>query len=89
MAVLVQQGTSPLFHPHQRPVVGLVQNLSGHIDKRFDHLEESLRQATTDPTTQRTHTEKTDQELQQILILRTLDPLRARQNIQELQVPRG
>ena len=84
VAVLVAGYIASVPSP-QRPVVGLVQNLSGHIDKRFDHLEESLRQATTDPTTQRTHTEKTDQELQQILILRTLDPLRARQNIQELQ----
>ena len=75
----------------QRPFLGVVQNVTEHIDKRFDHLEESLPQAATDPITQKVHTDQVAQELSIILMVRAFDVLSARRAIQKLRdrVERG
>ena len=70
--------------PDQRPTVGMLQELSGQFNERFNHLEETSLLTLTDPILQQAHTEKADQGLDQILMLRAFEPLRARQNIQEL-----
>ena len=74
--------------PDQRPTVGMFQELSGQFNERFDHLEEASPLTLTNPILQQAHTEKADQGLDQILMLRAFEPLRARQNIQELCVSR-
>ena len=75
----------------QRPVFGLLQELSGHIDERFDHLQENLPLTAADPFTQKAHTDQAIRELSIILIVRVLDPLKSRRSIQKLldQVKRG
>ena len=75
----------------QRPVFGLLQEVSGHIDERFDHLQENLPLAAADPITQKAHTDQAIRELSIILIVRVLDPLKSRRSIQKLldQVERG
>ena len=70
--------------PDQRPTVGMLQELSGQFNERFDHLEEASPFTLTNPILQQAHTEKADQGLDQILMLRAFEPLRARQNIQAL-----
>ncbi len=65
----------------QRPLAGMIQILSGSIAE----LKGVIPQTSFDPITQRSHTEKAEQELDEILMLRIFYPLRARRNIQELQ----
>ena len=70
----------------QHPIAGMLQEISGQFNERFDCLEEVRPTALTDPRTQQAHTEKADQELNTILVLRAFYLARARQNIQELWV---
>ena len=71
--------------PDQRAVVGFMQNISRHSDERFNDLKKNLPQAAADPITQKAHTEEADRALDEVLVLRTLVPLRARQNLENLR----
>ena len=55
-----------------------------HITNTGD-AEKARPSASIDPITQQAHTDQAEKALSQILMLRALDPLRARRNIQELQ----
>lgn len=69
----------------QRPATGMLQEMFGHFNERFDRLEETRLPALSDPIVRQAHTDQAEKTLSQILMLRALDPLRARRNIQELQ----
>ena len=62
----------------------IAQQVSRQVSEISENLDEIRPSAFTDPILQQAHTEKADQELDKILMLRAVDPLRARQNIQEL-----
>ena len=68
----------------QRPIAGMFQEMFGSVHERFDHLEETRLSILSDPIIQEAHTDQAKEELSRILMLRTFDPRRARQNIQEL-----
>ncbi len=68
----------------QHPIAGMVQQVSKQVSEISEQLDEIRPSVFTDPIIQQAHTEKADQELDKILMLRAVDPLRARQNIQEL-----
>ena len=68
----------------QRPAAGMLQEMFGYFDKRFDRLEPTRLSILKDPIIQQAHTERAEEELSRILMLRTFDQPRARQNIQEL-----
>ena len=85
VAVLVA-GYITSIPPDQRPIAGMLQEIYGQFNERFDRLEEVRPTALTDPRTQQAHTEKANQELNTILTLRAFYPARARKNIQELWV---
>ena len=84
VAILVA-GYIASIPPDQRPVAGMLQEMFGQFDKRFDRLEETRLLVLRDPIIQQAHTDQAEKALSQILILRAFDPKRARQNIQELQ----
>ena len=67
-----------------RPMAGMIQELSGHLDERFDQLEGARRSALADAITQKTHTDHAEQELTRIRRLRALDPGRSLRKSQEL-----
>ena len=69
----------------QRPFAGMFQEMFGHVNERFDRLEEAHLSVLSDPIIQQAHTDQAEKVLSQILILRAFDPQRARQNIQALQ----
>ena len=69
----------------QRPLAGMLQEMFGSVHERFDHLEETRLPILSDPIIQQVHTHKAEEELSRILMLRALDPLRSRRNIQELR----
>ena len=69
----------------QRPLAGMLQEMFGSVHERFDRLEETRLPILSDPIIQQVHTHKAEEELSRILMLRALDPLRARRNIQELR----
>ena len=69
----------------QLSTVAMIQTLSSSFTEHASLVEGKISQALFDPITQRSHTEKAEQELDKIRVLRTFDPLRARQNIQVLQ----
>ena len=68
----------------QLPLAGMVQDLSGRMEERFDRLEEARLAASTDSVTRKVHTDQAEQELAKILRLRAFDPIRARRNCEEL-----
>ena len=68
----------------QLPLAGMVQDLSGRMEERFDRLEEARLSASTDSVTRNVHTDQAEQELAKILRLRAFDPIRARRNCEEL-----
>ena len=81
VAAILVAGYITSISSDQRPLAGMIQTLSGSIAK----LKGIIPQTSFDPITQRSHTEKAEQELDEILMLRIFYPLRARRNIQELQ----
>ena len=83
VAILVA-GYIASIPPDQRPVAGMLQEMFGHFDKRFDRLEPTRLSILKDPIIQQAHTDRAEEELSRILMLRTFDQPRARQNIQEL-----
>ena len=60
----------------------MFQELSGQLQERLDHLERTNLLA--DPVIRQAHSDQTTQKLSEILMLRSIDPPRARHNIQEL-----
>ena len=68
----------------QSLIAGMVQQVSRQVSEISENLDEIRPSAFADPILQQAHTEKANQELDKILMLRAVDPLRARQNIQEL-----
>ena len=84
VAILVA-GYIASIPPDQRPVAGMLREMFGHFNERFDRLEETRLSTLRDPIIQRVHTDQTEEELSRILTLRTFDPQRARRNIQVLQ----
>ena len=68
----------------QRPIAGMVQEVSRQVDDVSEQLHEIQLSALVNPITQKAHTEKATQELDKILALRAFDLPRARKNIQEL-----
>lgn len=66
----------------QRPLAGMVQELSGQLQNRFDRLERTSLH--TDPITQKAHTDQATQKLSEIIRLRSIDTPSARRSIQEL-----
>ena len=83
MAILVA-GYIASIGSDQHPIAGMVQQVSKQVSEISEQLDEIRPSVFTDPIIQQAHTEKADQELDKILMLRAVDPLRARQNIQEL-----
>ena len=69
----------------QRPATGMLQEMYGHFNERFDRLEANRLPALSDPIVRQAHTDQAEKTLSQILMLRALDPFRARRNIQELK----
>ena len=63
---------------------GIAQQVSRQVSEISENLDGILPSVLTNPILQQVHTEKVGQELDEILILRAFEPLRARQNIQEL-----
>ena len=68
----------------QRPVAGMIQELSGDLHQRFDQLQGARLAAPTDSVTQKAHTDHAEEELAKILLLRAFDPVRCRRHSQEL-----
>ena len=58
---------------------------SGQMSKVSEHLRAIRSSAVIDSTLQQAHTEKANQELNKVLVLRALDTLRSRRDIQQLQ----
>ena len=69
--------------PEQKAIAGMVQQLSSDQDHGFSRIEQLL-QGFDDQVTRQAHTEKTERELDRIRVLRTFNPDRARERIQEL-----
>ena len=74
----------------QRPIAGMLQQMGGQFNKRFDGFEEQHIHALADlvtekfPIVQQVLTPHAEGELRDILSLRALDRIGARQRIQEL-----
>ena len=68
----------------QRPATGMLQEMFGHFNERFDRLEETRLPALSDPIIQQAHTHKAKEELSRILMIRMFDPRRTLRSIQEL-----
>ena len=69
----------------QRPVAGMVQQISRGIRDQIDQFEKTSTSNLLDPITQESHTNHARQELSKILLLRAFDPTKCRGQIQELQ----
>ena len=69
--------------PEQRALAGMVQRLSSDQHDGFRQIGQLL-QGSGDQITRQAHTEKTERELDRIRVLRTFNPDRARERIQEL-----
>ena len=84
VAILVA-GYIASIPPDQRALAGMFQQMFGSVHERFDRLEETRLSALRDPIIPQAHTDQAEKELSRILMLRTFDPRRALQNIQELR----
>ena len=67
-----------------RASTGVTQTGFKRMDDRLDRLEALLPQGTPDPITQKAHTEEANTQLSGLLLLRVIDPLGSRSNIQTL-----
>ena len=83
VAILVA-GYIASIPPDQRALAGMFQEMFGSVHERFDRLEPTRLPTLSDPIIQQAHTERAEEELSRILMLRTFDPHRVRQSIQEL-----
>ena len=88
VAILVA-GYIASIPPDQRALTGMLQEMFGSVHERFDHLEETRLSALSDPATQQVHTDRAEEELSKILMLRMFDPRRTLQSIQELRQRMG
>ena len=68
----------------QHASTGISQAGFSHMNGRFDRIETLLSQEAPDPITQKAHTEVARTELSNLLLLRVIDPLGSRRNIQTL-----
>ena len=67
----------------QRAVAGMVQTGTARIVAAVENLEQSLS-SQGDPITRRSHTQSATEELDQIILLRTLNPDKSRSRIKQL-----